>query len=199
MRLVGFTTYPPLIYAGDTAGELEVILVNYGDAAAEDVNSTATLNISYTAGSGEMDIPIEIAPSAHFVYTRVVHGSTASGASNSYVTVTLLNAGGAEAKYATVTLLTSPIFSPYAPSSENPIIAAESINYSLGNVAPGSAVNVTYLVDIASGLKARHLLSAAPRHVVPAAHHAADASGDRGAHLGRRAVLPHVTLVAPRQ
>ncbi|MGC8613328.1 MAG: COG1361 S-layer family protein [Conexivisphaera sp.] len=213
VRMVGFTTYPPVIYAGDAAGELEVILVNYGNAAAEGVNvtvnfgaplaplypgsnsafiaymppgepvnltfpfsignatesvlvyplgylavpepmnSTATLNVSYTAGSSEIDIPIEIAPSAHFIYTEVVHGSTASGASDSYVTVTLLNAGGAEAKYATVTLLTGPVFSPYAPSSENPIIAAESINYSLGNVAPGSVVNFTYLVDIASGLR----------------------------------------------
>ena len=213
VRLAGFTTYPPVIYAGDMAGELEVVLVNYGNVAAEGVNvtidfgaplaplyprsnsafiaymppgepvnltfpfsignatenvlvyplgylavpepvnSTAILNISYAAGSSEVDIPIEIAPSAHFVYTGIAHGSAASGASDSYVTVTLLNVGGAEAKYVTVTLLTGPVFSPYAPSSENPIIAAESINYSLGNVAPGSAANVTYLVDVASGLR----------------------------------------------
>mgnify|MGYP001772920067 CR=1 FL=1 len=213
VRLAGFYTYPPVIYAGEEAGELRVVLVDYGDAAAEGVNvtvdfgaplaplypgsnsafvaymppgepvnltfpfsignaseeefvrplgyvsvpeplnATAVLRIHYSAGSSEFEVPIEIAPSAHFVCAGVDHGPTSSGTSDTYVTVTLLNAGGAEAKYVTVTLLTGPVFSPYAPSSENPIIAAESINYSIGTVGPGAAANVTYLVDVAPGLR----------------------------------------------
>ncbi len=201
VRIVGFYTSPPVIYAGDSAGELTVVLVNYGNAPAEDVNVTASfspplsplypgsnsafiaymppgepvnltfpfsvsgapygsatissaeINVSCSSCSAELSVPLEIAPSAHFEASGVAHGAMAPGSSDSYVTITLVNSGGAEAKYLTATLLTGPAFSPYAPSSENPIIAAESVNYTLGDVMPGGSVNVTYVVDVASGLR----------------------------------------------
>jgi len=100
-----------------------------------------------------MTVPIEVMPSANFTLSSESYATMNPGSSGTYVSLQVENSGNAEAKFVTATMLFNPVFTPYAPSSENPIIAAESINSTLGNMLPGQISNATYVVSVSSGLK----------------------------------------------
>jgi len=114
---------------------------------------SSTIVVSSPAGSWNMTVPIEVMPSANFTLSSESYATMNPGSSGTYVSVQVENSGNAEAKFVTATMLFNPVFTPYAPSSENPIIAAESINSTLGNMLPGQISNATYVVSVSSGLK----------------------------------------------
>ncbi|MGC9072500.1 MAG: COG1361 S-layer family protein [Acidilobus sp.] len=98
-------------------------------------------------------LEIYIAPSAHFVVAKSNYPRITPGSSDFYLTVTLGNAGTADGDFVTVTLLPNPVFTPYVPSSENPVVAMTLWNSSVGNVPAGSESNVTFVLSVSSGVR----------------------------------------------
>ncbi|MFP3310103.1 MAG: hypothetical protein RXO27_04835, partial [Acidilobus sp.] len=119
----------------------------------EPFNATVYLNVSYAGGSALIPITVYVRPSAHFAVINVYHGDLSVGSSNVYVTVELADVGLDNASYVTATLLPNPIFTPYVPSSENPLLAVDFMNESLGSLTSGSYANVTFVVSVSSGIK----------------------------------------------
>jgi len=115
------------------------------------VNATVTL--ASTSESRNFSVPITVMPSAYFAVSGTEQSSISVGSSDDYVEIRITNVGSSSAKYVTLTMLMNPVFTPYAPSSENPIISVESINYTLGDVEYGSSANATFVIDTASGIK----------------------------------------------
>lgn len=113
----------------------------------------ATITLAQASGSRNVSIPITIMPSAYFAISTSEQSSISVGSSDDYVEITITNVGTSSAKYTTLTMLMSPVFTPYAPSSEDPIIAVESLNYTLGDLAQGSSANATFVISVASGIK----------------------------------------------
>jgi hypothetical protein len=212
IAIVGYSTYPNVIYAGDLAALLQAYLINEGNVVAPNVtvkviptwplsllypnmsvirlgylppgrvvnvtaplsianvseiasypfgyfrvpepfNATVYLNVSYAGGSALIPITVYVRPSAHFAVINVYHGDLSVGSSNVYVTVELADVGLDNASYVTATLLPNPIFTPYVPSSENPLLAVDFMNESLGSLTSGSYANVTFVVSVSSGIK----------------------------------------------
>ncbi|MGC8572841.1 MAG: COG1361 S-layer family protein [Caldisphaera sp.] len=98
------------------------------------------------------DIPVDVKPSSYFVVSNVYHNTFTQGESNTYITVSLINLGNSVAKFTTVTLLPNPIITPYVSSSINPLIGAETINYTVGDVPSGGAFNVSFVISASSGI-----------------------------------------------
>ncbi|MGC8557798.1 MAG: COG1361 S-layer family protein [Nitrososphaeria archaeon] len=160
---VSITYHGPLapLYAGSSSafiaylppGQPINLTFPFSLESSEAGNYSSTIFVSSTAGSWNITVPIEVLPSANFTLSSESYGAVNSGSSDAYVTIQIENSGSAEARFVTATMLFNPVFTPYAPSSENPIIAAESVNSTLGNMIPGQLSNATYVISVSSGLK----------------------------------------------
>jgi len=116
-------------------------------------NTTLALRINYTGGYENIPVSLQVYPTAHFAVVGVQHSRLFPGASKKYITITLANVGYANASFVTITLLPNPVFSPHTTSSENPLIAIERLNFTLGDVVSNGKANVTYVLDVSSGIK----------------------------------------------
>ncbi len=213
IRLLGFRTEPPVIYAGINASLITVYLVNTGNVMASNVTVTlvspgpvepleqgySTVRLGYlppgrpvnitfplrlgnvtrleylaqpsvsvrvpssynttlrliVSGDGfneTLDVPVKVYPRAYFTIVNSYHDSVSAGASNTYITVTMINVGGAQAKYLVAALMPNSIFKPYIPSSENPVVALTAFNYTVGNVNNYQEFNVTFVVSVSSAI-----------------------------------------------
>ena len=145
-----FASYIP---AGSLVNFTFPFVVEYNSSVPYPFNSSAELIVKTPVRSYSYTIPISVAPAAYFELQQSYYPRLSPGSNDVPITVEVSNVGGSEAKFLTVTLLYNPIFSPYAPSSENPIIAAESINETFYLINPGQSFNVTYVINVASGIR----------------------------------------------
>ncbi len=120
-------------------------------SAPASFNSTVKIAVSTSSGNYTFFVPVSVVPAAHFVVVQSYYPKLTAGGS-SYVTLQLSNIGGAESRFTTLTLLMGPVFTQYASSSENPLIAVESINQTVGDVEPGQSFNATFVISVASNI-----------------------------------------------
>ncbi|BFH72418.1 COG1361 S-layer family protein [Sulfurisphaera javensis] len=188
-------TVPPQIFPGYYDVELKAIIVNYGEALANNVtvslsspfpvissnqftigalpqgvpaNTTFLINIpndtkpgyyyfnftvNYDGGKYVKSVKIEVYPKANLEIVGVYYPSLTSGASQVPITITIKNVGNATAKNVKAILGSSDVIYPYV-SSSNPLMALTASEAYLGDIAPGEEVNVTYVVDVSSGISA---------------------------------------------
>jgi hypothetical protein len=210
--VVGYSTYPEVLYASENAAILKIYLENEGNSLASNVtvkvepqsplsmlypnmstiklgylppghivnlsvpltianvtqitsysfgyfsvpkplNATVYINVTYSGGYYLAPISLYLRPSAYFAAINAYHSPISVGASNVYVTVELANVGYGKAEYVTATLLPNPIFTPYVPSSENPLLAVDFMNESVGNLNSGEVQNVTFVISVSSGIR----------------------------------------------
>ncbi len=145
-----FLAYLP---PGDVVNVTFPFAINYESSQPSPVNATVTLSIKTPIFSYNYSLPIEVKPAAYFKISSYDFAKMTPGSSDEYVNINLTNIGGSNAKFVTVTLIYNPIFEPYSPSSENPIIGAYSINETFYNIASGQTFTVSYIVNVASGIK----------------------------------------------
>jgi hypothetical protein len=115
-------------------------------------NTTVILAIKGNNINEYFDIPIEVKPSSYFIASNIYHNTLTQGESNTYITISLINMGNVISKFVTVTLLPNPIITPYISSSINPLIGAETINYTVGDVPSAGTFNVTFVISSSSGI-----------------------------------------------
>ncbi|MGC8569068.1 MAG: COG1361 S-layer family protein [Nitrososphaeria archaeon] len=149
----GSSYYIAYLPPGDVINLTFPFSVSYQAGVPQPFNTTVLIRVRCGAGTSSFAVPVEVMPAAYFNVSAVTPQSLSPGSSGVPITFTVTNVGSAEAKFASATMLFSTIFTPYAPSSENPLIAAESVNYTLGSVRPGVSENVTYVISVASGLR----------------------------------------------
>ncbi len=128
-------------------------VISYKSSIPYAINTTIVLSVRTPAKSYDFSLPIEVKPAAYFQINSYDYAKMAPGSSDKYINVNLTNIGGSNAKFVTVTLLYNPIFIPYSPSSENPIIGASSINETFYNIESNQTITVSYVVNVASGIK----------------------------------------------
>jgi hypothetical protein len=189
------TTYPPKVFINSVNPfvKVSVILINYGEASANDlsitlysqlpvisqksfnigsmlpgriVNITFLLqipenispsvyqlkfNITYDGGSNIITYPLKIYPTAYFIVTNTYYSSLNPGANGIPITIFLRNIGNDTAKNAIVILQSSNVISPHV-SSSNPLGALSANRVFLGDITENSISNVTFIVDVSSGL-----------------------------------------------
>lgn len=210
--VIGYGTYPEVLYSGESAALLRIYLEDEGNSLASNVtvkvepqyplsmlypnmstiklgylppgrvvnlsvplaianvtqitsypfgyftvpkplNATVYINVTYSGGYYFVPISLYLRPSAYFAAINMYHSSISVGASNVYVTVELADVGYGKAEYVTATLLPNPIFTPYVPSSENPLLAVDFMNESIGDLNSGEAQNVTFVISVSSGIR----------------------------------------------
>lgn len=187
-------TLPPEIFPGYYDVELKALVVNYGEAIANNVtisvsspfpvvslsqltlgalpqgvpanvtflinvpNSTTPGNyyfnftVKYDGGEYIKHVKIEVYPKANLQIVDVYYSGLSSGASQIPITVTIKNVGNATAENVKAILGSSDVIYPYV-SSSNPLMALTASEAYLGDIAPGEEVNVTYVVDVSSGVQ----------------------------------------------
>jgi hypothetical protein len=128
-------------------------VINYQTQTPTAINATVVLNIKTPVNSYNISMPVQVKPAAYFHLSGSSYARMTPGATDEYVNINITNIGGYDAKFVTVTLLYNPVFSPYSPSSENPIIGASSINETFYSIAEGQTFTVSYVVNVASGIK----------------------------------------------
>ncbi len=128
-------------------------VINYQTQTPTAINATVVLNIKTPVNSYNISLPVQVKPAAYFHLSGSSYARMTPGATDEYVNINITNIGGYDAKFVTVTLLYNPVFSPYSPSSENPIIGASSINETFYSIAEGQTFTVSYVVNVASGIK----------------------------------------------
>jgi hypothetical protein len=128
-------------------------VINYQNQTPTAMNASVVLNIKTPLNNFNITLPVQVKPSAYFQLSGSSYSKMTPGGSDEYVNINITNIGDYNAKFVTVTLLYNPIFSPYSPSSENPIIGASSINETFYNIAKGQTFTVSYVVNVASGIK----------------------------------------------
>jgi len=124
-----------------------------GQPYPEPLNATPELVISYGGVRESVPVAVDELPAAHFAALQQGEASAAAG-STCQVSVELLNVGGAEAKFVTVSALPSDVLTVHVSTSTNPVEALYMFNESLGDVRPGGAGNVTFVVDVNPGAPA---------------------------------------------
>ncbi len=145
-----FLSYLP---PGDVVNITFPFGITYGSNVPSAINSTVILTVKTLASSYNFSLPIEVKPAAYFQISGYNYAKMSPGSSDEYVNVNITNVGGSNAKFVTVTLIYNPIFTPYSPSSENPIIGAYSINETFYNIPSNKTFTVSYVINVASGIK----------------------------------------------
>jgi hypothetical protein len=113
------------------------------------------LTVSYDGGKYIQIYPLTIQPKANILVTKVYQPTLNPGSSQVGITITLLNDGNATAKNVRVILNPSDVVYPYV-SSSNPLSALTASSTGIGDLAPGQAINVTFVIDVAGGISAGH-------------------------------------------
>jgi hypothetical protein len=109
------------------------------------------LTLRFDGGLVHYSIPLRVYPEANFTILKVVYPSLASGKSQVPLTFELKNTGNVSAENLLVRLNPSDVIYPYV-SSSNPLGALSASLNGLGEVGPGQEINVTFVVDVSSGI-----------------------------------------------
>ena len=107
--------------------------------------------VKYDGGKYVKSVKMEVYPKANLQIVHVYYSSLGAGASNVPITITIKNVGNATAKNVKAILGSSNVIYPYV-SSSNPLMALTASEASLGDIAPGEEVNVTYDIEVSSGV-----------------------------------------------
>lgn len=108
--------------------------------------------ITYDGGKLVKTQNVTIYPKANIVIEKVIYPTLTSGASQVPITFVLKNVGNATAKNIVVYLGSSDVIKPYV-STSNPLSALTAQEAMVGELKPGQEVNVTYVVEISSGVQ----------------------------------------------
>ncbi|WP_338599403.1 hypothetical protein V6M85_09870 [Sulfolobus tengchongensis] len=116
------------------------------------VPKTYIINITVTYDGGKVTYryPLQIYPKANLIVVGVSYPTLSAGDSSVPITVTLKNTGNATAKNVIIRLGTSNVIYPHV-SSSNPLQALTASEVFAGDIQPGQAINVTFIVDVSSG------------------------------------------------
>ncbi|PSN82005.1 hypothetical protein B9Q01_09260 [Candidatus Marsarchaeota G1 archaeon OSP_D] len=127
--------------------KLSFLIALYNTTKA--LNTSFVLSVRYNeAQYKRFSIPFQEYPKAVIQVVDVYEPTIRVGDSADYVTITVKNVGGAAAQFLTFTMLVSNVFSPSIPSSENPLLALQLVNASVGTLEPGEEANITYVIQV---------------------------------------------------
>ncbi|MCI2415626.1 MAG: hypothetical protein MPF33_10375 [Candidatus Aramenus sp.] len=113
-------------------------------------NYPIKFTLVYDGGEVEKTFNLIVYPKAEFEVVATYYTLT-PGSSQVPVTITLKNEGNTTAQNVIVRLGSSDVIYPYV-SSSNPLSALTASTAYLGDVGPGQEVNVTFVVDVSSGV-----------------------------------------------
>ncbi len=114
-------------------------------------NYSLTFIIKYDGGELEKTINITVYCKANIVIENVIYPTINPGSSKVPITIILKNIGNATACNVKVILGSSNVIAPHV-STSNPLEALTASEQEIGNLKPDQEVNVTYIVDISSGV-----------------------------------------------
>ncbi|BBD73779.1 hypothetical protein HS1genome_2168 [Sulfodiicoccus acidiphilus] len=109
------------------------------------------LTVSYDGGLYSQQYPLKLQPKANVIVTKVYQPVLNPGTSQVGITLTIENDGQAKAQNVRIILNPSDVIYPYV-STSNPLSALTASSAGIGDLAPGQEVNVTFVIDVASGI-----------------------------------------------
>ncbi len=135
-------------------------------------NYTMEISVTYDGGSSSRYYLLNVRPKANLIVVGVSYPqppapslsnlaallstitspTLSPGASKVPITITIMNEGPVEAKNIMVTISTGQVIQPHV-SSSNPLSALTASQAFIGDLKPGQAINVTFLVDVDSNAK----------------------------------------------
>lgn len=109
--------------------------------------------VKYDGGEVTKVENLTIYPKANIVIEKIIYSSLNPGSNQVPITFVIKNIGNATAKNVIVYLGPSNVIKPYV-STSNPLSALTASEASVGELKPGQEANVTYVVDVSSGIPA---------------------------------------------
>ncbi|WP_240938867.1 COG1361 S-layer family protein [Metallosphaera hakonensis] len=106
--------------------------------------------VFYDGGSYTKPYTLTVYPKANLSIVNVIYSPLQPGDTKVPITLVLKNVGNVTAKNVRAVLGTSDVIYPHV-SSSNPLQGLTASEASLGDIAPGQEINVTYVVDVSGG------------------------------------------------